>query len=310
MSVHRSPPSSLPAETPILVHFGSDSAINKTSIENAAECDFLNITHRNKRKCTESGIDQDQLSVFMSEMKSLFLDFKEEQNAKIEKIYESVEEIKRQNSTIQSSVTSLSDFYDSLKSQVEQLEAQLDTERTNNSQHLKTLEDKLERLERSARSSCVEIRNIPVTKSETKECLLNTIMKVGSVLNAPIQAHEVKDVYRIGKTDSNNRTIIVDFTSNLFKEKIVRMFKDFNKKNTKLSTEHLNISGPSKPVFVSENLTPKMKRLLFLAKDFASSNEYRFCWVTNGKIFLRKKEGAPHILISKELDLPKPDDPK
>lgn len=84
------------------------------------------------------------------------------------------------------------------------------------------------------------------------------------------------------------------------------MYKKFNKEGSRLSTEHLSISGPAKPVFVSENLSPKLKRLFYLARDFASSNEYRYCWVKNGKIFLREKDGAQHLMIKNESDLPKP----
>lgn len=277
-----------------------------TEQSTGADYDFANITQRSKRKRSDSRNEKDiVLSNFMSEIKAMFLEFKDQQNNKIEKIYESVKEIKLQNTQIQSSVTSLSDYYDNLKTQIDQLEIRLETERKNNLIYLKSLENKLEKLEQGARSTCVEIRNIPVNKAETKECLMNTVMKVGSLINAPVKTPEVKDIYRIGPTDSNNRTIIVDFVSNLQKEKFIHLFKEHNKVKNKLSTEHLHIGGPPKPIFVSENLSPKMKRLLFLAKDFASSNNYRYCWVTKGKIFLREKDGARHILVKDESDIPK-----
>ncbi|KAH9632770.1 hypothetical protein HF086_002801 [Spodoptera exigua] len=237
----------------------------------------------------------------------MFNEMKEEQNARIEKIYDSMQEIKSQNVKIQESVISLSEYYDNLKSKIDDLETKLDEERKHNAAYTKSLEEKLEKMEKSARSTCVEIRNIPIVKSETKECLLNSVVKVGAILNATIEPHEINDIYRVGPTHSNNRTIIVNFASNLKKEKFLRNYKIYNKGKDnakKLSTEHLQIKGTPNPVFVSENLTAKSKRLLFLAKDFASCNNYRFCWVTNGKIFLREKEGAPHILIKTESDIP------
>ncbi|KAJ8704357.1 hypothetical protein PYW08_013081 [Mythimna loreyi] len=223
----------------------------------------------------------------------------------MEQLCVSVEQIKMQNLNIQTTVNFLSENYDDLKNKLQHLEVQLETERKNNLACLKTLEDRLESLERGARSSCVEIRNIPFNKSESKEGLLNTVIKIGSTLNVPFQPQEVKDIFRIGSKDSENRTIVVDFTSNLRKEKFIQMYKKYNKENSKLSTETLKISGPSKPVFVSENLSPKMKRLFFLARDYASTNDYRYCWIKNGKIFMREKDGAQHIMIKDESGLSK-----
>ncbi|CAB3231713.1 unnamed protein product [Arctia plantaginis] len=106
---------------------------------------------------------------------------------------------------------------------------------------------------------------------------------------------------------SEMKTMFLEFKEQQDKkiEKIYTSIEEIKAQLNKLSTEHLRLGGPAKPVFVSENLTPKMKRLFFLARDFASSNQYRYCWVTNGKIYLREKQGAPHIMIKSESNLPK-----
>ena len=240
----------------------------------------------------------------MAEMKNLFLEFKEGQEKKIERLCETVEEIKIQNTNIQSTVSFLSQDYDDLRGKIEHLEAELESERKNNAKCLQNLEEKIDRVERGVRSSCIEIRNIPTRKSETKADLLKTVVNIGSTLNVSIQPFEVKDIFRIGTKNPDNKTIIVDFTSNLLKEKFIQVYKTYNRNNNnKLTTEHLKINGPVKPVFVSENLTPKMKRLFFLARDFANTNDYRFCWIKNGRIFLRKEAGAQHLEIKDESDI-------
>ncbi|KAL4708006.1 hypothetical protein ACJJTC_010622 [Scirpophaga incertulas] len=61
--------------------------------------------------------------------------------------------------------------------------------------------------------------------------------------------------------------------------------------------------GPSKPIFISENLTAKVKKLFYLSREFAKTHAYKFCWVTNGKIFLRKKENGTLSRIERESDL-------
>lgn len=296
----------LAAPTTSLHHSSSEPDMTRKDKALADDSKLLNVTQRNKRKCTESRLDPDhQVSIYMAEIKAMFQDFKDEHNKKIELIYAGMEEIKLQTSQIQSSVTFLTQDYDSLKSKIDLLENQLDEERKSKALSLQQFEEKIERLECGARSSCVEIKNIPVIKQESKENLLSTVIKVATVMNVSLQPHEVKDIYRIGTKDKDNRTILVDFSTNLLKEKFIEKYKKFNKGNNKLSTEHLKISQPVKPIFISENLSPRMKRLFFLARDFANTNNFSYCWIKNGKIYLREKVGAPHILIKTEMDFPR-----
>lgn len=313
MPINRSPPQTpTPSSTPtapllnIMQHSTSEPNIAEES-GRRVDNEYLHVTQRSKRKCLESETAQEsQMSVFMSEIKSMFTEFKDQQNKNIEKIYESIEAIKIQNTNIQSTVTFLSQDCDALKTQITQLEMQLDSERKNSLIVIKNLEEKIEKLEKGSRSACIEIKNIPVNTQESKEQLLDTVTTTGSVINVPIQRHEIKDAFRIGSTEKNNRPVIIEFTTNILKEKFIRMYRKFNKDTkNRLSTEHLKISGPANPIFISEHLTPKMRRLYAMARDFASSNGYQYCWVTNGKIYLREKQGSPHILIKDELDFPK-----
>lgn len=106
-----------------------------------------------------------------------------------------------------------------------------------------------------------------------------------------ILPHEIKDVFRIKSRDPAARTVVVDFTGILTKEKIIRTYRTANKDGNRLTTDKLKLSGPSKPIFIYENLSAKMKRLLYLSQDFAKSNDYSHCWISNSKILLRRKEG-------------------
>lgn len=83
----------------------------------------------------------------------------------------------------------------------------------------------MEHMERSARSSCVEIKNFPVKKPERKLDLLDAVSRISSTLYIAIQPHDIKDIYRVGSKDSESKTLIVDFTSNLTKEKFMRRIK-------------------------------------------------------------------------------------
>ncbi|KOB75433.1 Zinc finger DNA binding protein [Operophtera brumata] len=219
-------------------------------------------------------------------------DLKDEQDKRSDQICSAVE-------VIRLSFDFLAEKHNALQNRVEQLEVG----RKADAQHIKSLEDRLDGLERNSRSTCLEIRNIPAPTSESKTALLETFINTSKVLNVPITHSDVKDIFRITNKNSANRTIIVDLTSALIKEKMVFMYRKFNKGTSKLTTEHLHISGPTKQIFISENLTPKMKRLFYLAREFAKGNDYMFCWVSHGKIFLRKRENGTLIRVLSENDL-------
>ncbi|XP_013146619.1 PREDICTED: uncharacterized protein LOC106109570 [Papilio polytes] len=107
----------------------------------------------------------------------------------------------------------------------------------------------------------------------------------------------------------------VDFTAHKYDEILTKMKEmeeerkedKFNKNNSnnKLNTEHLQIKGPKIPIYFSENLSTKTKRLYYLAREFAAYEKYKFCWTTHGKVYLRKEEGTPLYRINSEEDINK-----
>ncbi|XP_050549754.1 uncharacterized protein LOC126910696 [Spodoptera frugiperda] len=232
------------------------------------------------------------LTHFMSEMRKMFHEFKQQQDEKYDKLFSVVNDIR-------DSLEFLSKQHEDLKLEVKVLE----TEREGNLKYINELERKLDSMEQSARSTCVEIRNIPCCKSETKSLLLNTIIETGKLLNLTIQPRDVKDVFRIKAKDPAVKPIIVDFTSVLLKEDFLQKFRNHIKNNFKLTTEHLKISGPANRIYISENLSAKNKRLFFLARDAAKTNQFEFCWVSHGRIFVRERPGSPHLQVKNESDL-------
>lgn len=46
-----------------------------------------------------------------------------------------------------------------------------------------------------------------------------------------------------------------------------------------------------------------MRRIFYLAREFAKENNYNYCWSSRGFVYLREKENAPFIRIMNESDL-------
>lgn len=243
---------------------------------------------------------EDELNAFKTEVQSMFKELIREQQQFFSSLNGKMEEIKTQNQTLQQAVDFNSTMYDNFLKRMEVLEQEKKEDR----KRISILEERVEQLERQLRVSSLEIRNIPRKQNETKQDLVETIIKLGKVVNVSIQSSEIKDIFRIN-SNTEHKTILADFTSVLIKEKIIQSVKKFNKTNNvaKLDTQQLHIDGPKLPIFVSDNLTPKTKRLFFLARDYATHQRFKYCWSSVGKVFLRKEDGSPIIRINSEADL-------
>lgn len=301
MPLKRTPPTTpvLKSDLQTALQLNIDKSFCELEVGSPQIDEYSNVTQRSRR---HSPIDiERQMSNFMSEMKAMLTEANQRQEKKLELIYTTIEEIKKQNSDIRMSLEFLSKRYEDLIEEFNDLK----TNNLHNTEYIKTLEDKIEKMEHSSRSTCLEIKNIPVKKTESKVGLLNTVADVGNALKVSILPQDIKDIFRIGTKSPEVKTIIVDFTSILTKEKLLASYKNFNKGTTKLNTEHLKIGGLSKPIFISENLTAKMKRLFYLARVCANSNGYKYCWISKGKIFIREKEQGRLHLIREEHDLRK-----
>lgn len=241
----------------------------------------------------------DEMSAVISEMNKSLESFKLQQNS----IQESINGIQKQNSEIEKSMKFMEKHYEEMKDKLISME----TERRTHLAYIQTLELKVENLERSQKQASIEIRNIPLQKSETKEDLLKIVTKVALATKIPVHETQIRDIFRLNAGKGGNRPIIVDFSSVVLKERILTSVKNHNQanQNNKLNTSHLKLDGHPQPIYIAECLTQKARKLFYLAREFGKKNSYHFCWTAHGKIFLREKVGAASHRIDKESDFDK-----
>ncbi|CAH0400608.1 unnamed protein product [Chilo suppressalis] len=292
MPLKRTPPKNL-------CDFGSAVIQHSESEPNiATQCDTpsaeISTTRKRKR-------EEEELLMFRNEFMELFSSWKREQEARFSTILSAMEEIKGQNTEIRNSIDYMSLKYDELLAKIHKLEA----EKNANCKQIEVLESKIESMEGSLRSTNIELSNIPKFPKENKENLISIIQEAAKLVGAPIGLTEIRNIYRINTRNENNKPIVVELTSALLREKVLKAVRKYNNehKSNRLSTSHLHLDCPSRPVFISENLTFQKKKLFFAAREFAKINTFSFCWISQGKIYLRKKEGDPYIRINNESDL-------
>lgn len=192
-----------------------------------------------------------------------------------------------------------------LKSQSEKIDKycnlieQLTTENKQLKQKIKTLEERLEDSEQYTRSNSIEIQGIPL---EPNEDVLSIVKNVGKAMDLEICETMIDACHRLGKKQNGNNPpgIIVKFVRRLDKEEFLR--KRRVKRN--LSTRHMGRTD-DRPVYVNESLTPARRRLLAMARAVQREKNYKFLWVRNGRIFMRREENASVTIVTTQEDLSK-----
>lgn len=183
-------------------------------------------------------------------------------------------------------------------------------ELTNNSKNLKEENDKLQKtvcdlgqrlnyLEQQARSNNLEIQCLPENKQEN---LFTVIKQLGSVVGCGIKDSDIMNCTRIAKLQTSSdrpRSIVVQLASPKIRDQLLASVINYNKRTpeSKLSTADLGLAGNKTPVYVVEHLSPAHKALHAATRLRAKEKGYKFVWVRNGRIFVRKNVDSDHILI-------------
>lgn len=258
---------------------------------------------RTKRK-RSSGHYSTDLESFQEEMRNMMKSLNEKMDKISGSLTHTINEMKQSMLNIESSVSFVSVQNENLERKLESLES----ERKKDHEYIIFLENQLEDLQRSNRKTSIEIRNVPTKQNETKEDLISMVTTLSESVNcSPINNKDIKDIFRIKKSkEKDNKTIVLELTSVLTKTDLLKACKTYNLKNktSKLSLKHLGIkkNGDS-PIFISEQLTAKAARLYFLARELTKSKLYKYCWTAFGKVYLRKDDASPIIIVNSEVQV-------
>lgn len=168
-----------------------------------------------------------------------------------------------------------------LEKKVSDLEVQLLTKDSRISQ----LELEVENLEQYSRKNNIEIHGVPARENED---LMQVVASIAQKLSLPVPTTEqIEAVHRIKAK------------SNLAPPILVRFFR----RDVRDSWLGKRTVLKSEKIFINENLTARVKKLLWLSKCCAKEKAYKFVWARNGRVYARKLEGAPLIRIDNEAGL-------
>lgn len=276
----------------------------------------INILPRHKRFRSETSPNS-QLEDYNMDLRTLLKTWKKDQDEYVNKLYEQqssmltklvaeIADLKLQNSTIHIVNQEIKESMELINFNFEDMRQQIATLKRENHAYkscINDLENKIQDLQQSTRSSCVVFRNIPNKENETISDLSSTIEKVGTAINMPLSKLEIRDIYRLPGKKGTNRPIVTEFMTVHTKNLLISNVRNYNKKQPKgetLNTHNIGFTGNSQPVYVAEHLPSSARKLFYKAREFAKDQKFTFCWTKDGNIFLRKEPGAQHILIKSE----------
>ncbi|CAK1585893.1 unnamed protein product [Parnassius mnemosyne] len=219
------------------------------------------------------------------------------------KIYPEIQEVRIAMSSLEASVAHFNVELEKVKADYEEqakiidvLKSETKLLKTTN----ETLLSRLAQLDRHARSSNVEIQCVPENKQEN---LINTVVQLGKVIKCPINDSQIHYCSRLAKLNNSSprpRSILVKFNSARLRDEFLAASSKFNRNNRedKLNTSHLGIGGTKKTaVYVVEHLTRENKHLHAATRSKAKELGYKFVWVRDSKIYMRKDEQSGHIYV-------------
>lgn len=299
MPVERSPP---PPEEgpqrhlnapPTMTHYNSDPGLNKPDLHHELCENVFNISKRQKRTYDESTSNS-------SEIKTLFEELKNQQDLKFDMLNTAIGTILNQNQDIKKSLDNMAEQHHELLQKVNHLELENSVYKN----RVSNLESRLDQLEKTIRNSSIEIRNIPKSDNEKKPYLISIVQSIGTELGLEkIQEPEIREIFRT-KTEA----IVVDFISAHRKESIISSMKNLNKvrredKKPQLNSNDIKIPGPPRPIYISEYLTSKARRLHYLAREQVKEKQIFATWTSYGKVLVKAQENSTPVRIENESDL-------
>ncbi|CAG9136278.1 unnamed protein product [Plutella xylostella] len=152
----------------------------------------------------------------------------------------------------------------------------------------------------------IEISGLP---ENTNENLNHTVLLISKKIGVELQDREIDWVTRVGprrlplsgENKSNfPRPVVVRLLRRSLRDQMIKAAK--SRKN--LNSSDFDIQGATLKVFLNERLT-KENRLLFReARILSKEKNYAYCWINQGNIYVRQKEGKPakHILCHEDLE--------
>ncbi|XP_045448941.1 uncharacterized protein LOC123657442 [Melitaea cinxia] len=174
---------------------------------------------------------------------------------------------------------------------------------------LECLQAKFDDLDQVSRSCNVEIQNIPEKKAEN---LVHLSIQIGKLIGIDIKESDIRSVHRVapGKPSNRPKNIVLQLSTRRLRDDVIAAAR------ARRTLTVASLLGPPMSAaaaatnqdarfYINEHLTLKNKLLFSTARQHAKDKNYKYIWVKNHCILLRKSDEARVVHIRCGSDLKK-----
>lgn len=163
------------------------------------------------------------------------------------------------------------------------------------------LNKKVKQMEQNNRINNIELQDIPETSNEN---LIDTVTTIGNFLKCKVEPNSIDTVFRVPSyMNKKPKNIVVKFISKIQRDSFLSAAKTARKMNS--NQYGFKIDGISDKFFINEHLSPQTKILHKQTRDVSKQKGYKFVWIQNGNILVRKSETSKIIQVNESADLNK-----
>lgn len=149
-------------------------------------------------------------------------------------------------------------------------------------------------LKQYSRNMNVEIKGLPVVANED---LTASVRAIATCIGTEVSESDIDVVHRVQSRDKQKPNVVVRFASRGVRDRLLSAAK-----KTRLNTTHLGFQA-NDPLYINEHLCVENKVLLNKARQAKREKNWKYVWVSQGKVLMRKAENSPVLQITCEGDL-------
>lgn len=175
----------------------------------------------------------------------------------------------------------------------------LESENKEMQSKIDNMSNRINQMEQNARVNNIEIQCVPERKEEN---LLKIVSELGKSINCHITEEQLTHYTRVAKLNKDSdrpRSIVVQFSASKMRDQFLASAIKHNKfkPHDRLNSSHAGISGTKTPIYISEHLSPANKALHAAARQTAKEKGYKYVWIRNGRVYMRKTDNSEFKII-------------
>ncbi|KAG7305025.1 hypothetical protein JYU34_010472 [Plutella xylostella] len=135
------------------------------------------------------------------------------------------------------------------------------------------------------------------------ESLYHIVSLAAAKVGVAMEENDIDMITRVGprRTRENQepRPVVVRFLRNAKRNEMLNATKSRNR----LSSDDIEVKGARRNLYFNERLTKANRKLFRDARIRTKQHGFRYCWVKNGLIYVRKEDQKPPKLINNSDDI-------